>query len=222
MNSAVGPCRMVCVVGRHFLCSISLVLSKEIHYHIPDDESVSLQLATWRCINYQRTPRVTWMEVLVFLDFVIFCHVPGALVPQGGRSIKPYDPNSDFIEWVESLKQSFIASGLEDAMKQWGIFLTEIGPKTYKFFSSLLSPLKPETVLLETLIDKFSKHKTPTRTHVVQRFRFNIPFATWIVFHVIKLIFRILVTPCGEIEVYFNRKYNVMLIKINITSLEPN
>ena len=90
-----------------------------------------------------------------------------------GRSIEPYDPNTDFVEWVERLQQSFIASGTTDAAKQRAIFLVDIGPETYKLLKSLVSPHKPETLTLDVLVATLTKHKAPTPTRVVQRFRFN-------------------------------------------------
>ena len=90
-----------------------------------------------------------------------------------GRSIEPYDPNTDFVEWLERLQQSFIASGTTDAAKQRAIFLVDIGPETYKLLKSLVSPHKPETLTLDVLVATLTKHKAPTPTRVVQRFRFN-------------------------------------------------
>ena len=84
--------------------------------------------------------------------------------------------NSKKEEWpqyVECLGHFFVANRIEDANKKWSVFLTVIGPQTYKLLRSLVHPNKPGDKTYEELSDAITAHFKPTPSEIVQRFRFH-------------------------------------------------
>lgn len=68
----------------------------------------------------------------------------------------------------------FVANGITEEAKKQAVFLSVIGPSTYKLLSSLLIPHKPGDKEYNTLVDKLSEHFTPAPSEIVEfhtRFR---------------------------------------------------
>ena len=56
------------------------------------------------------------------------------------------------------------------------MFLSVIGPTTYKLLRSLVSPEKPGDKSFKDLVNKLSDHFNPTPSVIVQRFKFHGKF----------------------------------------------
>ena len=76
-------------------------------------------------------------------------------------------------QYVERLGHYFVANGVDVNEKKRAIFLTLVGPKTYKLLRSLIHPATPNDKSYAELVEALTKHFKPTPSEIVQRFRFN-------------------------------------------------
>ena len=88
--------------------------------------------------------------------------------------VEDFDGNKDdWQQYVERLEHFFVANGIDGAEKKRAVFLSLIGPSTYKTLRNLLSPDKPGDKSYASLVDTLSKHFKPAPSEIVERFRFN-------------------------------------------------
>jgi hypothetical protein len=88
--------------------------------------------------------------------------------------VEDFDGNKDdWQQYVERLEHFSVANGIDGAEKKRAVFLSVIGPSTYKTLRNLLSPDKPGDKSYASLVDTLSKHFKPAPSEIVERFRFN-------------------------------------------------
>ena len=87
-----------------------------------------------------------------------------------GRIDEFNSKKEDWPQYVEHLDHFFAANGITDADKKQSIFLTVIGPATFRLLRSLLHPTKLEAKELCTAL---ATHFKPTPFETVQRFKFH-------------------------------------------------
>ena len=78
-----------------------------------------------------------------------------------------------FSSYTERIEAYFIANDIKEEAKKKSIFITSIGPKTYKLLRDLILPKKPMNESLEKILQILSKHFEPKPCEIVERFRFN-------------------------------------------------
>ena len=79
-------------------------------------------------------------------------------------------------EWalyLERLEQFFVANAVSEKGQRQAIFLSTIGPKTYKLLSTLVAPRKPAELKYELLTATLEKHFCPQPPLAVRRFKFH-------------------------------------------------
>ena len=79
-------------------------------------------------------------------------------------------------EWslhLERLEQFFIANSVSEKGQRQAIFLSTIGPKTYKLLSTLVAPKKPAELKYELLTATLEKHFCPQPPLAVRRFKLH-------------------------------------------------
>ena len=81
--------------------------------------------------------------------------------------------DGDWQLYVERLEHFFLANGISDADKKRAVFLSVIGPTTYKILRSIVSPAKPGDKEYSELVEKLSQHFRPTPSEIVERFKFH-------------------------------------------------
>ena len=64
----------------------------------------------------------------------------------------------------------------EKADKKRAMFLSVVGPATYKSLRNLVSPAKPGDKTYGELVEVLSKHYKPTPSEIVERFKFHSRF----------------------------------------------
>ncbi len=77
-------------------------------------------------------------------------------------------------QYVERLEHFLCANGIDSEERKRAIFLSIIGPTTYKLLCSLISPSKPGDKPLTDLIDTLKSHYSPKPSTIVQRFKFHM------------------------------------------------
>ena len=65
------------------------------------------------------------------------------------------------------------ANGITDAERKKSVFLSVIGPKTYKLLASLVAPAKPGDKTYGELVELLSDHHNPPPSEIVQRYKFH-------------------------------------------------
>ena len=79
-------------------------------------------------------------------------------------------------EWalyLERLEQFFVANSVSEKGQRQAIFLSTIGPRTYKLLSTLVAPRKPAELKYELLTATLEKHFCPQPQLAVRRFKFH-------------------------------------------------
>ena len=74
---------------------------------------------------------------------------------------------------MERMEHFFIANGIDSAEQKRAVFLSVIGPSTYKTLRNLVSPEKPGEKTYEDLVAALSKHFKPAPSEIVDRFKFH-------------------------------------------------
>ena len=88
--------------------------------------------------------------------------------------IEEYDSKrEEWPQYVERLGHYFKANKITAEDMKTAVFLTLIGPKTYKLLRSLVHPAAPGDKSYEELVQVLTKHYKPMPSETVQRFRFN-------------------------------------------------
>ena len=79
-------------------------------------------------------------------------------------------------EWslyLEKLEHFFLANSVSEKGQRQAIFLSTIGPKTYKLLTTLVAPRKPAELKYELLTATLEKHFCPQPPLAVWRFKFH-------------------------------------------------
>ena len=79
----------------------------------------------------------------------------------------------DWQQYTERLNHFFVANGIADAEKKRAVFLSVIGPATYKILRNLTAPQKPGEESFEDLVERLSKHYRPAPSEIVERCKFH-------------------------------------------------
>ena len=74
---------------------------------------------------------------------------------------------------MERVNHFFKANSITTNEQKQSVFLSIIGPATYKLLRSLLSPEKPGDKSYKDLVKKLNEHFNPTPSEIVQRFKFH-------------------------------------------------
>ena len=82
----------------------------------------------------------------------------------------------EWTQYVERLEHFFAANGIEDANKKRSVFLSVIGPSSYKLLRNLVAPAKPGEKTLDELVRAMTQHHSPTPSEIVQRYKFHSRF----------------------------------------------
>ena len=79
----------------------------------------------------------------------------------------------DWPQYTERLNHFLAANSITDEAKKRSIFLTVIGPATFKLLRSLLHPVKLEDKSYDELCATLTAHFNPAPSETVQRFKFH-------------------------------------------------
>ncbi len=79
-------------------------------------------------------------------------------------------------QYVERLGHFLTANGIEEEARKKTVFLSVLGPKTYKLLGSLVSPAKPGEKTFAELVAVLTQHYSPTPSVTVQRYKFHSRF----------------------------------------------
>ena len=79
-------------------------------------------------------------------------------------------------QYVERLQHFFMANDIVDAEKKRAVFLSVVGPATYKLLGDLLAPAKSGDKSYEELVEVVTNHCNPTPSKIVERFKFHTRF----------------------------------------------
>ena len=78
--------------------------------------------------------------------------------------------------WKRKKSGASMPNGVTDAERKRAIFLSVIGPRTYKLLSSLVAPSKLGEKTYDELVVALTEHHSPAPSEIVQRFKFNSRF----------------------------------------------
>ena len=88
--------------------------------------------------------------------------------------VEEFDGNrEDWTQYVERLRHFFDANGITEADKKRAIFLSVVGPVTYRLLKSLVAPDKPGSKSYDDLVKQLTEHYDPTPSETVQRHKFH-------------------------------------------------
>ena len=91
--------------------------------------------------------------------------------------VEEFDGNvEEWQQYVERLGHFFTANGITETEKMRAVFLSLIGPATYKILRNLVSPKKPGEKTYDELVEALSKHFKPTPSEIVERYKFHSRF----------------------------------------------
>ena len=79
-------------------------------------------------------------------------------------------------EWqqcAERMGHFFAANGVTTEERKCSIFLSVIGPKTYKLLCSCVSPSKPGDKSFAELVQVLKSHYNPKPSVIVERYKFH-------------------------------------------------
>lgn len=89
--------------------------------------------------------------------------------------ISEYDPEKEWaqyaVQYVKRLDYFFTANGIEEAVTKRDIFLTMLGPTTFKLLLSLVAPTKPGSKPTRNSWTR-KEHHSPALSEVVQCLQF--------------------------------------------------
>ena len=86
------------------------------------------------------------------------------------------ETQEEWKQYAERLDHFFAANGVTDETRKRAIFLSVVGPKTYKLLSSLIAPTKPGDKSYVDLVKALTNHHNPPPSETVQRYRFHSRF----------------------------------------------
>ena len=84
-----------------------------------------------------------------------------------------FDGTSDWDQYVERLENFFLANDIVDDAKKRAVFLSVIGPSSYKTLRNLVTPEKPADKTLAELVKVLSTHFKPKPSEIMERFKFH-------------------------------------------------
>ena len=88
--------------------------------------------------------------------------------------VEEFDSDKDdWLTYVERVNHFFKANSITGNEQKQAVFLSVIGPSTYKLLKSLLAPEKPGDKPYKDLVKKLTEHFNPTPSEIVQRFKFH-------------------------------------------------
>ena len=88
-------------------------------------------------------------------------------------SISEFDPEKEeWQQYAKRLDHFFAANEIDDAGKKRSVFLSVVGPSTYKLLTNLIAPAEPATKTYKDLVGELTKHHSPKPSEVVQRLQF--------------------------------------------------
>ena len=67
----------------------------------------------------------------------------------------------------------FDTNGITEGEKKRAIFLSVIGPSTYRLLKNLVSPAKPGEKSYADLVETLTTHYNPAPSETIQRFKFH-------------------------------------------------
>lgn len=88
--------------------------------------------------------------------------------------VEEFDGNrEDWTQYVERLGHFFDTNGIAESDKKRAIFLSVVGPSTYRLLKSLIAPAKPGSKSYDELVKELTEHYDPTPSETVQRHKFH-------------------------------------------------
>ena len=79
----------------------------------------------------------------------------------------------ELCEYTERFTHYFVANDIVAVEKRRAIFLTAVGPTTYRLLKTLVSPNKLDEFRFEELVEKAMTHFNPKPSPIVKRYEFN-------------------------------------------------
>ena len=90
-----------------------------------------------------------------------------------GRADEFDGEREEWTQYIERLKFFFQANGITDADKKRAVFLSVVGPASYKLLRNLISPARPDEKTFEELVEVLQNHYSPKPSETLQRYRFK-------------------------------------------------
>ena len=95
-----------------------------------------------------------------------------ALMTATFGKVEEFDSKKEeWSQYVERLQHFFVANDIVDAEKKRAVFLSLVGPATYKLLGDLLAPAKPGDKSYDELVEVVMNHCNPTQSEIVERFK---------------------------------------------------
>ena len=92
-------------------------------------------------------------------------------------SIEEFDGNKEeWPQYVERLGHYFEANSIEDADKKRAVFLSVVGPATYKILRNLFAPDKVGDKTFAECVNVLTRHFNPVPSEIVERCKFHSRF----------------------------------------------
>ena len=89
-------------------------------------------------------------------------------------SIESFDGNNEeWPQYVERLEHFFEANSITDADKKRAVFLSVVGPVTYKLLRNLLAPAKVGEKSYAECVEALTRHFRPVPSEIVERCKFH-------------------------------------------------
>ena len=96
-----------------------------------------------------------------------------ALFGQLGRFVEGQE---EWQQYAECMGHFLAVNGVTTEERKRSIFLSVIGPKTYKLLCSLVSPNKPGDESFAELVQALKSHYNPEPSEIVERYKFHTRF----------------------------------------------
>ncbi len=93
-----------------------------------------------------------------------------------GRVSEYEEGKEQWTQYVERLEHFFAANGITENEKKRSVFLSVIGPSSYKLLRNLVAPAKPGEKTFDELVAAMKQHHNPTPSEIVQRYKFHTRF----------------------------------------------
>ena len=89
-------------------------------------------------------------------------------------NIGEFDPDKEeWSQYATRLRYFFVANGIKEEATQKAIFLTLVGPATFKTLRSLVSPASVDDSTYPQLTGELEEYYNPKPSEIEQRFKFN-------------------------------------------------
>jgi hypothetical protein len=92
--------------------------------------------------------------------------IHGSIDRYCGQNVEDWDL------YTEIMDQYFISNNITDDDKKRAVFLTCVGPDTYKLIRNILAPVKPDTKTFTELCKVVKDHLDPKPSKIVGRYKF--------------------------------------------------